>query len=106
MNAPLAIPLQAKDFKSDYKPVWCPGCGDYSVLAAITKALATLDLKPHNVLLVPRGDDQPPRVVVTDFGLARALGPESANPSLPVEEALANAPEREGSYFKVPPGGS
>jgi len=27
-------------------------------------------------------------------------------PSLPVEEALANAPEREGSYFKVPPGGS
>ncbi len=27
-------------------------------------------------------------------------------PSLPVADALANAPEREGSYFKVPPGGS
>ena len=26
--------------------------------------------------------------------------------SLSIEEALANAPEREGSYFKVPPGGS
>ena len=26
--------------------------------------------------------------------------------SLPVEEALANAPERKGAYFKVPPGGS
>ena len=52
MNAPLAIPLQAKDFKSDYKPVWCPGCGDYSVLAAITKALAMLELKPHNVAVV------------------------------------------------------
>jgi aspartyl-tRNA(Asn)/glutamyl-tRNA(Gln) amidotransferase subunit C len=26
--------------------------------------------------------------------------------SLPVEDALANAPEREGAYFKVPPGGS
>ena len=25
---------------------------------------------------------------------------------LPLEEALANAPEREGPYFKVPPGGS
>jgi aspartyl-tRNA(Asn)/glutamyl-tRNA(Gln) amidotransferase subunit C len=25
---------------------------------------------------------------------------------LPVEEALANAPEREGAYFKVPPGGA
>ena len=34
MNAPLTIPLQPKDFKSDYKPVWCPGCGDYSVLVA------------------------------------------------------------------------
>jgi aspartyl-tRNA(Asn)/glutamyl-tRNA(Gln) amidotransferase subunit C len=27
-------------------------------------------------------------------------------PCLTVEEALANAPEREGDYFKVPPGGS
>jgi 2-oxoglutarate ferredoxin oxidoreductase subunit beta len=52
MNAPLAIPLQAKDFKSDYKPVWCPGCGDYSVLAAVTKALALLELKPEHVAVV------------------------------------------------------
>ena len=27
-------------------------------------------------------------------------------PCLSVEEALANAPEREGAFFKVPPGGS
>jgi len=27
-------------------------------------------------------------------------------PCLTVEEALANAPEREGAFFKVPPGGS
>jgi aspartyl-tRNA(Asn)/glutamyl-tRNA(Gln) amidotransferase subunit C len=27
-------------------------------------------------------------------------------PCLPVEEALANAPEREGDFFKVPPGGA
>ena len=33
-------------------------------------------------------------------------GADEPRPSLPVEEALANAPEREGSYFKVPPGGS
>jgi 2-oxoglutarate ferredoxin oxidoreductase subunit beta len=52
MNAPLAVALQAKDFKSDYKPVWCPGCGDYSVLAAITKALAALELRPENVAVV------------------------------------------------------
>ncbi|HEU4442073.1 MAG TPA: thiamine pyrophosphate-dependent enzyme, partial [Burkholderiales bacterium] len=52
MNAPLTIPLQAKDFRSDYKPVWCPGCGDYSVLSAVTKALAMLDLRPENVAVV------------------------------------------------------
>jgi aspartyl-tRNA(Asn)/glutamyl-tRNA(Gln) amidotransferase subunit C len=28
------------------------------------------------------------------------------SPCLAVEEALANAPEREGDFFKVPPGGS
>src|SRR6202165_2417241 len=50
MNAPLtAVPIAAKDFKSDYKPVWCPGCGDYSVLSSITKALATLGLRPANL---------------------------------------------------------
>ena len=48
MNAPLT----AKEFKSDYKPVWCPGCGDYSVLVAITKALAMLELRPENVAVV------------------------------------------------------
>jgi 2-oxoglutarate ferredoxin oxidoreductase subunit beta len=53
MNAPLvASAPQAKDFKSDYKPVWCPGCGDYSVLAAITKALASLELRPEKVAVV------------------------------------------------------
>src|ERR1700694_5765213 len=53
MNAPLtAVPIAAKDFKSDYKPVWCPGCGDYSVLSSITKALATLGLRPENVAVV------------------------------------------------------
>ena len=53
MNAPLqAAPLTAKEFKSATKPVWCPGCGDYSVLAAITKALAALGLRPENVAVV------------------------------------------------------
>src|SRR5579875_1607079 len=31
---------------------------------------------------------------------------EEPRPSLPVDEALANAPEREGNFFRVPPGGS
>jgi aspartyl-tRNA(Asn)/glutamyl-tRNA(Gln) amidotransferase subunit C len=31
---------------------------------------------------------------------------DEPRPCLPVEDALRNAPEREGDYFKVPPGGS
>ena len=31
---------------------------------------------------------------------------DEPRPCLTVEEALSNAPEREGNYFKVPPGGS
>ena len=31
---------------------------------------------------------------------------DEPRPCLSVEDALANAPEREGNYFKVPPGGA
>ncbi len=31
---------------------------------------------------------------------------DEPRPCLPVEDALANAPEREGDFFKVPPGGA
>jgi len=41
-----------KDYKSDIKPVWCPGCGDFAVLNAIGKALAFLELPRENVALV------------------------------------------------------
>lgn len=33
-------------------PAWCPGCGDFGILAAVKKALAQLDKKPEEVLLV------------------------------------------------------
>jgi 2-oxoglutarate ferredoxin oxidoreductase subunit beta len=42
----------AKDFKSGTKPIWCPGCGDFSVLSSLTKALAMLGLRPENVAVV------------------------------------------------------
>ena len=42
----------ATDYKSGYKPIWCPGCGDFSVLGSITRALATLQLPPHEVAVV------------------------------------------------------
>lgn len=34
------------------KPVWCPGCGDYGVLAALKKALVTLKIAPEELLAV------------------------------------------------------
>ncbi|HRP27974.1 MAG TPA: 2-oxoacid:ferredoxin oxidoreductase subunit beta [Burkholderiaceae bacterium] len=42
----------AGDYKSKVKPIWCPGCGDFTVLSAITRALALLQLEPHNVAVV------------------------------------------------------
>jgi 2-oxoglutarate/2-oxoacid ferredoxin oxidoreductase subunit beta len=48
-----AVPaFTARDYKSDVKPVWCPGCGDYTVLSSITKALAELALPPEEVAVI------------------------------------------------------
>ncbi len=47
-----AAPLTAASYKSTTKPVWCPGCGDYTVLGAVTRALAQLGLPPHEVAVV------------------------------------------------------
>lgn len=44
--------LTAASYKSSYKPIWCPGCGDFTVLSAITKALAMLQRPPHEVAIV------------------------------------------------------
>jgi len=44
--------LKAKDYKSDIKPVWCPGCGHFAVLSAVTKALAHLALSRENTALI------------------------------------------------------
>ena len=41
-----------KDYKSDVKPVWCPGCGDYSVLMAFQKAFAELALLPEEIAVI------------------------------------------------------
>jgi aspartyl-tRNA(Asn)/glutamyl-tRNA(Gln) amidotransferase subunit C len=62
------------------------------IIAAVSK-VAELDLS-----------DVPPTSHPLD--LVNVWGADEPRPSLPVEEALANAPERETDYFKVPPGGS
>jgi len=39
-----AVSLTLKDYKSDVKPTWCPGCGDFGVLNAVYRSLAELKL--------------------------------------------------------------
>ncbi len=41
-----------KDFRNTVKPNWCPGCGDFSVQAAIQRAAANLNIEPHNLAVV------------------------------------------------------
>lgn len=44
--------LTAADFKGRVDPDWCPGCGDYGVLAAVQKALAELQIPNHEVATI------------------------------------------------------
>jgi 2-oxoglutarate ferredoxin oxidoreductase subunit beta len=42
----------AKDYKSELKPIWCPGCGDFGVVQAIYRALANVGRPPHEIAFV------------------------------------------------------
>jgi 2-oxoglutarate ferredoxin oxidoreductase subunit beta len=44
--------FQAKDYKSELKPIWCPGCGDFGVLQAIYRSLANVGRPPHEIAFV------------------------------------------------------
>jgi len=41
-----------KDYKSDLKPIWCAGCGDFGVLNALYKAMSLCGLDPVNTVVV------------------------------------------------------
>ncbi len=43
--------LEIADY-AGLEPAWCPGCGNFSILKALNKALAELDLEPHQILMV------------------------------------------------------
>ncbi|MEU6672656.1 2-oxoacid:ferredoxin oxidoreductase subunit beta [Streptomyces sp. NPDC046925] len=46
------VRLAAKDFKSDQEVRWCPGCGDYAVLAAVQGFMPELGLAKENIVFV------------------------------------------------------
>ncbi len=40
------------DFRNNVKPNWCPGCGDFSVLSAMQRAVANLGIEPEQLAIV------------------------------------------------------
>jgi 2-oxoglutarate ferredoxin oxidoreductase subunit beta len=44
--------LTAKDFASDQEVRWCPGCGDYAILAAVQKFMPELELPRERVVFI------------------------------------------------------
>lgn len=46
------LPLTKKDFTSDREVRWCPGCGDYAILATIQGLLAEVGARPEKTVFV------------------------------------------------------
>src|SRR5271170_5075145 len=44
--------LTPKDFATDQEVRWCPGCGDYSILAQVQKIMPTLGIPRENIVIV------------------------------------------------------
>ena len=51
-TAPRRRKVETNTYKGRIHPDWCPGCGDFSVLNALQKALFELGLAPHQVLVI------------------------------------------------------
>ncbi|HOZ70616.1 MAG TPA: 2-oxoacid:ferredoxin oxidoreductase subunit beta, partial [Chitinophagaceae bacterium] len=44
--------LTAKDFATDQEVRWCPGCGDYSILAQVQKVMPGLGIPKENIVFI------------------------------------------------------
>jgi 2-oxoglutarate ferredoxin oxidoreductase subunit beta len=81
------------DYKSGLKPIWCPGCGDFGVLASLYRAFAELELDPAKTVVVSGiGCSSRLPGFVSTYGihtlhgrpLPVAMGVKLANPDLTV----------------------
>ena len=87
------VKLSPNDYKSDLKPIWCPGCGDIGVLASLYRAFAQLELDPARTVIVSGiGCSSRLPGFVSTYGvhtlhgrpLPVAMGVKLANPELTV----------------------
>ncbi len=44
--------LTAKDFATDQEVRWCPGCGDYSILAQVQKIMPLMGIPKENIVII------------------------------------------------------
>ncbi|MBW1849927.1 MAG: 2-oxoacid:ferredoxin oxidoreductase subunit beta [Deltaproteobacteria bacterium] len=44
--------VSINDYESSYESQWCPGCGNFGILAAMKDALVSLDILPEELLIV------------------------------------------------------
>ncbi len=79
--------------KPDIDIAWCPGCGNFRILDALKKALASAGLKPRDTVVVSGIGQAPktPQYFTTNMfnglhgrALPVAVGVKAANPSLTV----------------------
>lgn len=87
------MPFLAKDYKTEAKPIWCPGCGDFAVLAAMYQSFAQLEMDPTKTVIVSGiGCSSRLPVFIKSYGfhtvhgrtLPVATGVKMANPDLTV----------------------
>src|SRR5580658_4190359 len=48
----MATVLNRKDFVSDQEVRWCPGCGDYAILAQVQKRMPEFGIAPENTVFI------------------------------------------------------
>ena len=49
---PAPLSLTRRDFQTAQEVRWCPGCGDYAILAQVQKVLASLGIPRHKHVFV------------------------------------------------------
>ncbi len=85
--------MPAKEYKTEAKPIWCPGCGDFAVLAALYNSFSELDIDPTKTVIVSGiGCSSRLPVFIKSYGfhtvhgrtMPVATGVKMANPDLTV----------------------
>jgi 2-oxoglutarate ferredoxin oxidoreductase subunit beta len=51
-GAATAVKLTRKDFQTDQEVRWCPGCGDYSILAQVQKVMPELGIAKEKIVFI------------------------------------------------------